>query len=320
MNAEIFCTVNRGMLKPRIAIIVLVSCLAIFGNSPGQSQGLIPNSGDYRQPEQAQPRSAEQPESAEQHVAADPHGTEQSPLIVKVLPPTDAPNNSVEVPQEGRSTTDWLLLMFIGLLVLVGAGQGVVFAIQARRLRDVLQSLMTGECALIYPIELNASLLLPNGEYANDPENPDAPLPAITCEFMNIGRTTGIIKEIRGELFFGTHFPREPAYAYSQVKRGDIMARPEKKTAEQRFEYSRNFTTGEIELIKERKVGVLFFGYVKYNDVFGRLHTKGFGLMCRGLNKFQAWGGRGYNYIRSEEAAEKNTPTAFQGPSMHSKY
>src|SRR5271169_2775901 len=137
MNAGIFCTVNRGMLKPRIAIFVLATCLAIFGDSPGQPQGLIPNSGDYRQPEQAQPRSAEQPRSteqpgpAEQPVAADPRGTEQSPLIVKVLPPTEAPNNSVEVPQEGRSTTDWLLVVFMGLLVLVGAGQGVVFAIQA---------------------------------------------------------------------------------------------------------------------------------------------------------------------------------------------
>src|ERR1700682_3828384 len=92
-----------------------------------------------------------------------------------------------------------------------------------------------------------------------------------------------------------------PAYTYSKVRRGEIVARPEKKNVEQLFENNRNFTAVEIELIKERKVGVLFFGYVKYSDIFGRLRTKGFGYICRGSNKFQVWGGRSYNYTRSEK-------------------
>lgn len=287
------------MLKPRFVIFVLVSCLTIFGDSPGQSQGLLPNSGDYRQPEQAQPQPAEQPG------VADPRGTEQSPLIVKVLPPTDAPSNFVNVPQEVRSTSNWLLVIFMGLFVVVGAGQGIVFAIQAKRLRETAQVFMSGECACIYPTEPNGGLLLPSGVHAQYPENPGVPLPAITCEFMNIGRSAGIIKEIRGELFLGIQLPREPMYSYSQVKRGDIVVRTEENTVEQRFEYNRNFTTVEIELIKERKIGVLFFGYVKYADVFGRLHTRGFGYICRGPKIFQAWGGNGYNYTRSETAPDQ---------------
>ena len=133
------------------------------------------------------------------------------------------------------------------------------------------------------------------------------PLPAVACKFLNIGRTSAIIKEIRGELFLGAQFPTEPAYAYSKVRRGEIIARPEETNVEQLFEYNRNFTAVEIELIKERKVGVLFFGYVKYSDIFGRLQTKGFGFICRGPNKFQPWGGRGYNYTRAEKELDPHT-------------
>src|ERR1700730_5737706 len=97
----------------RIGFFVLALSLASSGNSLAQFQGPAPL-GEYRQSEQAQVQPPEPPS------APDPRGTEQSPLIVKVLPPTDAPNNS-EVPQEGRSATDWLLIIFIGLLVIVGA-------------------------------------------------------------------------------------------------------------------------------------------------------------------------------------------------------
>ena len=283
----------------RIGFFVLAFSLASSGNSLAQFQA-PPLLGQYRQQEQPQVQPPEQP------VAPDPRGTEQSPLVVKVLPPADAPNNS-EVPQEGRSATDWLLVMFIGLLVIVSAGQGVAFAIQAKRLRETVQSFMSGESAVIHLGELDASLLLPSGTYAKEPEDPGVPLPAIACEFFNIGRTSAIIKEIRGELLLGAQFPAETAYTYSKVRRGEIVARPEKRNVEQLFEYNRNFTAVEIELIKERKVGVLFFGYVRYNDIFGRLHTKGFGFICRGPNKFQPWGGRAYNYIRSEKELDPNT-------------
>jgi hypothetical protein len=280
----------------RKTFLVLALSLASIGNSLAQFQGPAPF-GELRQPEPVQAQSPEQP------VPADPRGTEQSPLIVKVLP-TDNPG---EPPQEHGSAIDWLLAILILLLVLVGAGQGIVFAIQAKRLRETVQSLMSGESAVIHLTELDASLLLPSSAYADEPESPGVPLPAIACEFLNIGRTTAIIKEIRGELFLGAQFPAEPAYAYSKVRRGEIVARPEKNTVEQLFEYNRNFTQVEIELIKERKANVLFFGYIKYSDVFSRLHTKGFGFMCRGPNKFQVWGGRAYNYVRSEKELEQYT-------------
>ncbi len=276
----------------RKILLVLALSLASIGNSLAQFQGQAPF-GELRQPEPVQAQPPEQP------VLADPRGTEQSPLIVKVLP-TDNPG---EAPQDHGSVTDWLLAILIVLLVLVGTGQGIVFAIQAKRLRETVQSLMSGESAVIHLTGLDASLLLPGSAYADEPERPGVPLPAIACEFINIGKTTAIIKEVRGELFLGAQFPAEPAYAYSKVRRGEIVIRPEKNTVEQLFEYNRNFTKVEIELIKERKANVLFFGYVKYSDVFGRLHTKCFGLMCRSPNIFQAWG-RAYNYTRIETAPD----------------
>ena len=197
--------------------------------------------------------------------------------------------------------------MFIGLLVIVSAGQGVAFAIQAKRLRETVQSLMSGESAVIHLTEFDASLLLPSGSYADEPERPGVPLPAVACKFLNIGRTSAVIKEIRGELFLGAQFPTEPAYAYSKVRRGEIIARPEETNVEQLFEYNRNFTAVEIELIKERKVGVLFFGYVKYSDVFGRMNVKGFVFICRFQGNFQSCGGRVYNYTRAEKELDPHT-------------
>jgi hypothetical protein len=290
------------MLTVHKAIWVLVFCLALIGESLAQTFAPIPSPGESRQPEQIQPSPPETP------AATDQRGTDQSPLVVKVLP-APAQNNSGEPPREtsDKSPADWFLVIFAGLLVIVSAGQGIMFVLQTRRFHETVQMLMSGESALIFLSEPNAGLLLPGGNFANEPESPGVPLPLITCQFINVGRTTAVIKEIRGELLLGTQFPREPTYNYSQAKRAELVAMPEKKTVEQRFEYDRNFTAVEIELIKERKVGILFFGYVKYSDIFGRQHSKGFGLICRGPNKFQAWGGPSYNYARAEIANNQIT-------------
>jgi hypothetical protein len=284
-----------GMLTLRKTISVMSLCLILTGGAMAQAPG--PLFGGGSRPLEAQNQPEEQPTSTDQR------GTDQSPLVVKVLPSIPSQSDSAYVAQEesGRSSSDWVLVFFVGLLVIVVAGQAVVFAIQAKLLRETVRYFMTGEGALVYPIEPSASLLLPGRDYAEDPEAPGVPLPTITCEFINVGRTAAVIKEVRGELFFGAQFPREPAYTYSQARRSENLIRPEKKTPEQKFEYSRSFTVGEIELIKERKVNVLFFGYVKYADIFGRQHTKGFGLVCRGTNKFQNWGGPGYNYLKSDD-------------------
>jgi hypothetical protein len=133
------------------------------------------------------------------------------------------------------------------------------------------------------------------------------PFPEIDWTFMNVGKSPGIIKEIRGELFLGESLPRLPTFTYSELLNLEFVARPDKETAPIVFPFNRNLTLTEIHEIGVGTTQFCFFGYVKYTDSFQFLHTKGFAFRVHihPRNLAVPVGGRQYNYSKSEKIPRK---------------
>jgi MFS superfamily sulfate permease-like transporter len=87
--------------------------------------------------QQQQSRSAQQPSEVDQR------GTENSPIVVKVLP---APKTPEEAAQERAARNDlsaanWWMVRLTGLIFFIGALQTLVFWIQATRLKKTIEKM-----------------------------------------------------------------------------------------------------------------------------------------------------------------------------------
>jgi hypothetical protein len=119
------------MLKPHHTVLSLTLLLALLGDSWGQSQRPSPSHRNPDRQTETQPKSSQNPPSD------DKRGTEQSPVVVKVIgaePKTqDAPHNNQESHQE-KSPDWWMTLALIG----VGLLQLTAFIVQAWRLGQTI--------------------------------------------------------------------------------------------------------------------------------------------------------------------------------------
>ena len=192
--------------------------------------------------------------------------------------------------------TDSLLALFTFFLVAIGAWQG-------SHLRATVEAIVSGERPYIYPGRFVTGALLPSGAHAIYPLAANVPFPEIEWAFMNVGKTPGIIKEIRGELFLGTRFPRRPTFTYSHIVSAEWITRGGQETDPIVFPFNRNLTLDEINGVGTGAIRFRFFGYVKYADSFRRLHTKGFEFVVRvhPRNRAEPMGGRRYNYSKSQK-------------------
>jgi hypothetical protein len=115
-------------MKLRYLVIALTFLTAISSDSWGQSQGKTP------------PR--EEAKSAQQPTQNNQRGTEQAPFIIKITP---TPKTSEETEGNGaktdnKSPSDLWLVVFTGLLVLVGAMQLAVFGWQGWQLKRTVSA------------------------------------------------------------------------------------------------------------------------------------------------------------------------------------
>jgi hypothetical protein len=123
---------------------------------------------------------------------------------------------------------------------------------------------------------------------------------------MNVGRSPGVIREVRGELVLG-RLPWWRRFRYSEVLSAEFVVREGKQTDDINFPFNRNLTVDEINALGVGAVQFCFFGYVKYTDTFRQLHTKAFAFRIRihPINRVQPIGGRRYNYIKTERTPRK---------------
>jgi hypothetical protein len=195
--------------------------------------------------------------------------------------------------------TDSLLALFTLLLVIVGGWQGY-------QLRRTVQASITGERAQIYPGPFNTSKLLPSGAHAEYPLADGVPPPIIDWTFMNVGKSPGIIREVRGELVLD-RLPWRRRFTYSKVVPAELIVREGQQTDDISFPFNRNLTVDEINYLGVGTVQFCFFGYVKYTDTFHQLHTKAFAfrIYTRPRDRAQPIGGRRCNYTKTQRTPRK---------------
>jgi len=104
--------------------------LLIFLQQPG------PGSRKVSKPEQ------QQSPSSQQTAATDQRGTEQSPLVVKTIPPLKTQEEATQEAKDrnDKSANDRHVVWLTGALVLIGFLQFLVYAYQAKKLRETVES------------------------------------------------------------------------------------------------------------------------------------------------------------------------------------
>ena len=196
--------------------------------------------------------------------------------------------------------TDSLLALFTLLLVIVGGWQ-------ASQLRRTVQSRITAERPQIHPGPFNTSKLRPSGALAAHPLADEVPPPIIDWTFMNVGKSPGIIREVRGELILAPRLPWRRRFTYSEVLPAELIVRGGQQTDDISFPFNRKLTLQEIDLLGVGTVQFCFFGYVKYTDAFRQLHTKAFAfrIYTRPRDRAQPIGGSRYNYTKTQRTPRK---------------
>ena len=293
------------MLKLSLSFLALAILFASVADFRGQSQQPpnIPKPITNQQTNNAknsQPKSSEQIKPAENVTPAIPVPPSDD---LRKEPASDAKNigdNGTEfwpiLHGYRIKITDSLLATFTLLLVFIGAWQG-------GHLRATVKAILSGDRPYIYPGVFDTTRLLPYGPNAVYPLSSKVPFPEIDWSFMNVGKTPGVIKEIRGELFLGSDLPKRPTFTYSAVLTAELIAREGQQTDLMTFPFNRNLTLDEIDAIGVGHSRFCFFGYIKYADAFQRLHTKGFAFRVRVHPRDHAEpvGGRKYNYSKSQK-------------------
>jgi Sec-independent protein translocase protein TatA len=106
--------------------------LLIFAASQGPSPAPT-KAGDVPQPNSSAPSQA---------ANSDQRGTEQSPLVIKLLPTDKTKQESEEDAQDRqeKASSDWWIVCLTGILALVAFLQLLVFGYQAKKLRETVES------------------------------------------------------------------------------------------------------------------------------------------------------------------------------------
>ncbi len=95
-----------------------------------------PSAREISQPKQQQPASGQQTS------APDQRGTEQSPLVVRTIPTSKTQEEAAEEAKDrnDKAANDRHIVWFSGALVIIGFLQFLVYAYQAKKLRETVES------------------------------------------------------------------------------------------------------------------------------------------------------------------------------------
>lgn len=125
----------RILLRWICCVAVAMTCaIAVSPQSQQPSRRLAPR----RNPSgQQQSRSAQQPSDADQR------GSENSPIVVKVLPTPKTPEETAQerADRNDLSAANWWMVRLTALIFVIGGIQTVVFGIQAKRLKKTIEKM-----------------------------------------------------------------------------------------------------------------------------------------------------------------------------------
>lgn len=193
--------------------------------------------------------------------------------------------------------TDALLALFTAPLVIIGG-------IQARRLRETIDSVVRGERPYLY-VRKPRDHLHPTYAPGRFPFAKEGTLKSyVEYQIVNLGRTAAILESVRVELALGPNFAPKPKFINSKRRANEryLVPDPEAFTDLEQCECPTPLTREQLDLWTANKLSFLFFGNLIYRDNFGDTHTRWFAyrLVHTGAT---VWGGKRYNYETSKKTA-----------------
>lgn len=259
---------NQGEpIKMRIALVVTILLLLCGVGVCAESQ--------RKDKDEIKPAEAQQMTGNKQR------GTEEAPVVVKIIPPKiDKIDSDADAKEkEEKKTLDSWLVFFTGCLAAIGLMQLIVFGLQARRLRQTVEATkeaadaakksadaaeLTAQAAL--GVELPRFVVTSMKLIWNGTE------PHISITLTNHGRTEAVVT---GECLI---YRKEPALA--PIPRYPI-------SSQKRIDFGKTIKTGESHIIRESIPSndicansdspiIWGYGYIKYRDFLGKIHTSGF--------------------------------------------
>ncbi len=138
-----------------------------------------------------------------------------------------------------------------------------------------------------------------------DPQAPPV-WPTIKYPLENHGQTPAIIIEVCAESLFEASLPDIPEYRENRIygDLGYILGVGDKRAPE--FVFKTPITGRVMNDVATGASRLYAFGYVKYEDIFGYIHTVGFCWRYQLIaNRFLPEAHKAYNYRNTEQAPSK---------------
>ncbi len=173
---------------------------------------------------------------------------------------------------------------------------------EAEALRETVESQERSERAILFMGKLEP-LIFPTA--AHDklyPGDKDAPWPRIGYCFVNLGRTAAIIDRIEVKLILKDKLPPNTGYEGSQAMDGETVLPSGGTTRMYPAMFDRHLTKAEIEEVRNETKHFYLFGFTRYDDIFGYVHSYSFCFQfLPKTNSVFVTGGEQYNFRHTQK-------------------
>lgn len=282
MNAPGFRTL------PRLARLVMFAAATLvyvsFQSSAQQSQPPAQSFGETSSPQK--PISA----TNQKNSTDDERGTQESPLIVKVLDPpnSDAKVSQDEADRKARSKSEWWNWVFSGGLVLVGIGEAVVFFYTALVTNKAANAAKLA--AEHIPTVARAYFFGGLTDITIDAGRTKTTL-KITVD--NPGRTPGVLRSVYGQ--FSLSPPKGDIPTYEHGARYEMPLVINSSNGLNPTEPANRIVLPVI-FNSDFTDPHYFWGYFEYVDIFNKLHMSRFcTIIFPAVGKFDVAGSPAWN-------------------------
>ena len=236
-----------------------------------------------------------------QPVEPDKRGTEQSPIVIKVIPPLvdDEKSATEKKEREEKYQSDWWLVCLTGVLAGIGILQLCVFGLQARRLRQTVEEMKIATKAAekaANAAEQSAEIARHDFVATHRPKiivrrfsinkiGDDGDSVDIGYEMVNVGEGLATVVRSSTKLWWHTptkHLPGNPPYAdyiaqSIPIESGIMIALPSQHV--EGFSFVSGFEEKEQETgANDTTTGDHLFamGYIEYKDTIGKTRRTAF--------------------------------------------
>ena len=245
---------------------------------------LILSSGAQSQQE---PQLQNKPNNSQQPAPADQRGTENSPVVIKVLPPPNDPEKAKREAEKetDKSNADWWIVKLTGVLAAIGFFQLLVFGYQAKLLRETVTATREiGESALAFELPVVRSskigpeilsvddLPAAHGPYAGSVNDGLITTNSVISGvgFKNFGRTPAFPLAISLGYCVG-ELPTTPKYSETVRCAADTAIEPLNDTEiETHFGFA--LTIKQLYSVRNFSETLWFYVSLAYEDASGRRH------------------------------------------------